>query len=167
MDADAATDERGVSVRRSRVVLMPRRWRQVRERSTPLANDGDNKPVHRGELEVSRKAVAWGRPVCSPLNLYARVQFCFVQSHARPRVQRAPGLPRALCFQEGNEMKNFGRLASREGGVMFSFVAQMSAATSGTTRTPPRISLRSSGLQVRAPSLRAKRSNPSRDVKKE
>jgi hypothetical protein len=43
MDAKAATDERGMSVRRSRVVLMPRRWRQVRGKPTLLADDGDNK----------------------------------------------------------------------------------------------------------------------------
>ena len=29
--------------------------------------DGDNKPVHRGEREVSRKAIAQGMSVCSPL----------------------------------------------------------------------------------------------------
>jgi hypothetical protein len=39
IDADAATDERGVSVRRSRVVLMPRRWRQVLEELTLIGDD--------------------------------------------------------------------------------------------------------------------------------
>jgi hypothetical protein len=36
------------------------------------------------------------------LYLYARVHFCLRKSHAGPRVQRAPGLPCALRFQEGN-----------------------------------------------------------------
>src|SRR3954465_6168583 len=36
-------------------------------------------------------------------NLYARVRFCHVHWHARPRVRRAPGLPRALFQVEGNE----------------------------------------------------------------
>jgi hypothetical protein len=57
------------SVRRSRVVLTPRCWRQVG--SKYAAGDGDNKPAHRGEREVSRKAIAQGMsecfrcPVCS------------------------------------------------------------------------------------------------------
>src|SRR5436190_23249054 len=40
-----------------------------------------------------------GRSV--PAALYARVQFCLRKSHARPRVQQAPGLPCALYFEEG------------------------------------------------------------------
>ena len=34
-------------------------------------------------------------------NLYARVRFCHVHWHARPRVRQAPGLPCALYFEEG------------------------------------------------------------------
>src|SRR5438270_4201216 len=33
--------------------------------------------------------------------LYARVQFCLRKSHARPRVQQAPGLPCALSSRGG------------------------------------------------------------------
>ena len=36
-----------------------------------------------------------------PLNLYARVRISLCTLHTRPRVQRAPGLPRALCIYEG------------------------------------------------------------------
>jgi len=39
-----------------------------------------------------------------PLNLYARVRVLCAQLHARPRVQRAPGLPCALCFR-GREVQ--------------------------------------------------------------
>jgi len=35
----------------------------------------------------------------APAALYARVHFCLRKSHARPRVQQAPGLPCALCSQ--------------------------------------------------------------------
>ena len=38
----------------------------------------------------------------SPLNLYARVRVFVHVLHTRPRVQRAPGIPRALCL-EGKE----------------------------------------------------------------
>src|SRR3954471_902485 len=37
----------------------------------------------------------------APAALYARVHFCLRKSHARPRVQQAPGLPCALNFEEG------------------------------------------------------------------
>jgi hypothetical protein len=44
-----------------------------------------------------------------PLNLYARVRFCLRIWHARPRVQRAPGLPCALSFRERDiEMQTSG-----------------------------------------------------------
>ncbi len=44
VDAAAARDERCCCGRRSRVVLTPRRWRQIREDALPrLAGDGDNK----------------------------------------------------------------------------------------------------------------------------
>src|SRR4029453_12279897 len=36
-----------------------------------------------------------------PPNLYARVRFCHVHWHARPRVRRAPGLPCALLSSGG------------------------------------------------------------------
>jgi len=39
-----------------------------------------------------------------PPNLYARVRFCHVHWHARPRVRQAPGLPCALFQVEGNEI---------------------------------------------------------------
>src|SRR3954469_8854097 len=40
VDAEVATDERGLSVRQNRVVLTPRRWCQAREKQTPLRGDG-------------------------------------------------------------------------------------------------------------------------------
>ena len=42
-----------------------------------------------------------GKAGCSPLDLYARVRVLCAQLHTRSRVQRAPGLPCALCIQGG------------------------------------------------------------------
>jgi hypothetical protein len=56
--------------RRSRVVLTPRRWRQVLEKQASckfLGDDGGKKAGHRGEREVTVKTIAQeapGVPVC-------------------------------------------------------------------------------------------------------
>ena len=56
-------------------------------------------------------SIAQGRPECSRWGkagmlaaLYARVQFCLRKSHARPRVQQAPGLPCALVSRKSVRM---------------------------------------------------------------
>src|SRR5881227_2120575 len=58
-----ARDVRAGCVRRSRVVLTPRCWRQAGGKCP--AGDGGKRAVHRGELAISRKAIAQGRPECS------------------------------------------------------------------------------------------------------
>ena len=63
--------------------------------------DGDNKPAHRGEHDISRKAIAQGMSECSPLTCMLVCAFLCATWHTRPRVQRAPGIPCALCFGEG------------------------------------------------------------------
>jgi hypothetical protein len=52
-----------------------------------------------------------------PLNLYARVRFFYLNLHTRPRVQRAPGLPCALCLFLGVILQNLGRIAPRDRGA--------------------------------------------------
>ena len=66
------------------------------------------KPGHRGELEVSRnpsrregRSVS-AEPVCS-------CAFLCTILHTRPRVQRAPGFPCALCSQEGERNPKLGQ----------------------------------------------------------
>jgi hypothetical protein len=61
-------------------------------------------PLHRGEHEVSRKAIAQGMSECSPLTCMLVCAFLCAVWHTRPRVQRAPGIPCALCFQEGQRI---------------------------------------------------------------
>src|SRR6266478_3882794 len=72
----------------------------------------------RGERGISRKTIARGMPgdfrcTCGD---YARV-LCFI-SHARLRVQRAPGIPCALCFLGRTVLAPLGRIAPRECGVV-------------------------------------------------
>ena len=88
VDAEAATDARGQSVRQRRVVLTPRCWRRRWQQYM----------AHRGEHVISRKAIAQGVsdvlrcPVCSCAQLSTIL-------HTRSRVQRASGIPCALCFE--------------------------------------------------------------------
>ena len=92
-----AFDEQRKRVRRSRVVLAPRCWRQALGRQR-LGGDGDNKPAHRGGHDISRKAIAQGMSEC----LRSPVCSCaaFLRSFARETAgERAPGIPCALCFQ--------------------------------------------------------------------
>src|SRR5260370_19197304 len=75
------------------------------------------KPGHRGELGVSRKPLrregrdASAEPVCS-------CAFFCACLHTRPRVQRAPGLPCALCFQRAKIFADLGRTVPRECEVL-------------------------------------------------
>src|SRR3954471_8178021 len=65
----------------------------------------------------------------APAALYARVPFCLRKSHARPRVQQAPGLPCALQVLEGQtRMQNLGRSAPRECKSSFSRHCERSEA---------------------------------------
>src|SRR5258708_2288927 len=85
VDAEAATDARGQSVRQRRVVLTPRCWRRRWQQYM----------AHRGERVISRKAIAQGMsdvlrcPVCSCAHSSCTLRM-------RSRVQRASGIPCAL-----------------------------------------------------------------------
>src|SRR5450755_3168463 len=61
VDADGAKDEGAGRGRRSRVVLTPRRWRQVRGKQFSRMTVA-NKPGHRGEHEAVVKTIARGMP---------------------------------------------------------------------------------------------------------
>ena len=74
-------------------------WRQAR--GTCPASDGGKQPVHRGDHVISRKAIAQGMSVCSPLTCMLVCAFSYAQMHTRPRVQRAPGIPCSLCSSGG------------------------------------------------------------------
>ncbi|WP_212034187.1 hypothetical protein, partial [Bradyrhizobium sp. JYMT SZCCT0428] len=53
----------------------------------------------------------------------ARVHFVLCKPHARPRVQRAPGLPCALVFEGKEFLAKLGRNASRECESMSAVIA--------------------------------------------
>jgi hypothetical protein len=98
-------DERCCSVRRSRVVLTPRRWRQVRGCCVGPTGRGDNanpqttvakEPGHRGERGVSRKTIACGNVGRFRCTRCYSCAFYRYNLHTRPRVHWAPDVPHAL-----------------------------------------------------------------------
>jgi len=98
VDASSADDERRWSGRRSRVVLTPRRRRQVGGKN--LADDGDNQARSPGRAR--RKPLKPLRGGCRVMPVWpwwlTRVFFTL---HARLRAHRAPGIPCALWFRMG------------------------------------------------------------------
>ena len=99
-------DERCCSGRQNRVVLTPRRWRQVlRDGKSAPAGRGQTKfpqatvakePGHRGERDISRKTIACGNAGRFRCTRCYSCAFHQYKVHTRPRVQRAPGIPHAL-----------------------------------------------------------------------
>ena len=99
VDASSAQDERAACVRRSRVVLTPRRWRQAgRDAFASWPATGARKPGPRREHEGTRKTIARGMPEMFGLPVVA-ILVCFHSSHARLRVRRRTGIPCALFFR--------------------------------------------------------------------
>src|SRR6185312_4572866 len=84
---------------------MSRCWHQARERRRSLPGDGGKRAVLREEHEISRKAIAQGRPGCFRRTCMLVCTFCFAQQHTRPRVRRAPGLPCALMIRGQTKCK--------------------------------------------------------------
>src|SRR5215216_6005131 len=112
MDAEGALDVRAGCVRRSRVVRAPRCWRYVGGKRP--ADNGGKRAVLREEHEVSRKAIAQGRPecsrcpVCSCAVLFAQIArgtagAASTRSSLRPPTKRA-----------GSSPANLGRSAPRD-----------------------------------------------------
>src|SRR3954466_5058063 len=112
MDARAATDVCGLSVRRSRVVLMSRCWHYVGGKCP--ADDGGKRAVLRGEHEVSRKAIAQGRPECSrcPVCSCAVLLAQIAREIAGAASTRSSLRP--LIGEGGKLIANLGRKAPRD-----------------------------------------------------
>src|SRR5260370_21440998 len=94
--------------RQNRVVLTPRRWRQVRgvasaqpglDKTYPLTTVA-KEPGHRGEHDIRRKTIACGNAGRVRCTRWYSCAFYHYKVHARPRVQRAPGIPHALLGGE-------------------------------------------------------------------
>src|SRR5438874_4343076 len=117
MDARAATDVCGLSVRRSRVVLTPRCWRQAGGKCP--AGDGGKRAVHRGERAISRKAIAQGRPECSRCPVCScALLFAQIARETAGAASTRSSL-RPLFSGGGKLIANLGRSAPRDRESVF------------------------------------------------
>ncbi len=111
--------ERCCSGRQNRVVLTPRRWRQVRgvasaqpglDKTYPLMTVA-KEPGHRGEHDISRKTIACGNAGRFRCTRCCSCAFYQYKVHTRLRVQRAPGIPHALSWAEDSSTPRALRVA--------------------------------------------------------
>ena len=100
------------SVRRSRVVLAPRPWRLSMQACASMATVTKN-AAHRGEHEVSRKAIARGNPGCHGCTCQTRVRCFFFWTRCCGRSRR-PAFPAPSVRERDNEMQNSGGTVPRE-----------------------------------------------------
>src|SRR5881409_2004864 len=114
MDAEATTDEAWHDAY-GEVVWSGRRGAGVKfSRSKLLGGDGGKRAVHRGELEVSRKAIAQGRPECSRCPVCScAVLFAQIARETAGAASTRSSL-RPLTKRAGSYPANLGRPAPRE-----------------------------------------------------
>jgi hypothetical protein len=95
--------------RRSRVVLTPRRWRQVGDNACALRlRRWQTSPVTGESAKETVKTIARGMPGGSGVTVVTTL-VCFFISHARLRARHAPGIPCALCLQRAEGLKQNSR----------------------------------------------------------
>src|SRR5206468_12619839 len=131
MDAEATTDEAWHDAY-GEVVWSGRRGAGVKfSRSKLLGGDGGKRAVHRGELEVSRKAIAQGRPECSRCPVCSCARSCAQIARETAGAASTRSSLRPLFRRGPNEDANLGRSAPRDREIVSGAVARMSEATSG------------------------------------
>jgi hypothetical protein len=98
--------------RRSRVVLTPRRWRQVLEKQASQGRWWQESPVTKESAKEAVKTIARGMPGvfrCDLTNACALYHYICTRGY---RAHRAPGIPCALC-SEGRLVRGNNSGASR------------------------------------------------------
>ncbi len=134
-------------VRRSRVVLAPRPWRLSFPACAGEATVTKN-AAHRGEHEVSRKAIAWGRSGCLGCTCQTRVRCFLFARGAAGAVSARPSL-RPLSERGTMSSQNSGK-SCRENADPYSVAVLPSAQlrTGAGTHTPRRMSLKRAGRRL-------------------
>jgi hypothetical protein len=110
-------------VRRSRVVLTPRRWCQVLGKLSLLGSDGGKKAGHRGDHVISRKTIAQGRPDCSAEPVCSCAFLLVHLAHETAGAARTRSSLRPL-FYGGGSFAKLGRIAPRGRETIFNVVGR-------------------------------------------
>jgi hypothetical protein len=105
-------DERRSCVRRSRVVLTPRRWRQVAWSYS--RGDGGKKAGHRGEHEISRQTIAQGRPDCFRFTCMLVCVFLMCICTRDRGCSAHPVFPAPSILVGADDFEKLGQVLSRE-----------------------------------------------------
>src|SRR5665213_3220910 len=118
MDADCAETKRAGGVRRSRVVLTPRRWRQA-SWNFPRWRWWQESPVTRESTYKSSSHCA-GKAGVFPLHLYARVRFLLMHiAHETAGAARTRSSLRPLVSRERTKWQTSdkGSMSRRHSGM--------------------------------------------------
>src|SRR5687768_8020979 len=75
------------------------------------ASDGDNKPAHRGERDISRKAIAQGMSACSPLTCMLVCAFLCALCTRDRGCSAHPAFPAPSILRGTTNLENLGRNA--------------------------------------------------------
>jgi len=104
------------------VVWFGRRGAGVKfARGTLLTGDGGNKAVHRGELEVSRNAIAQGRPECFRRTCMLVCIFVCANRTRDRGCSKHPVFPAPSVLKEGKLPASLGHIVPRDRKVLFAF----------------------------------------------
>jgi hypothetical protein len=79
-----------------------------------FASDGDNKPAHRGEHDISRKAIAQGMSECSPLTCMLVCAFLCATGTRDRGCSAHPAFPAPSVLKRDNEFGNNSGKPCRE-----------------------------------------------------
>ena len=103
-------------VRRSRVVLTPLCRHQVRGKLLLLTDDGDNKALSPGRSRISRKPIAQGMSVCSPLTcmLVGAFSLCAIAHETAGAARTRHSLLPLFSERDNEIVETRMQIASRE-----------------------------------------------------
>jgi hypothetical protein len=131
----ACRTKNACSVRRSRVVLAPRPWRQVG--AMRLADDGGKKRRSPGRARISRKTIARGKPGCLGCTCsLTRVLFCATRRTRDCGCIQRPAFPAPSRRREGQHRCTTRAKTCRGNENVCFFVIASDQAFSGVTLIP-------------------------------
>ena len=102
------TRRRTYRVRRSRMVLAPRRWRQVGDDASHHADDGGKRARSPGRLRISRRTIAQGMPAAPAEPVVLPRAFCCTRTMGAARTRhslRPLTSSRAVPMQNSDPMR--------------------------------------------------------------